>query len=152
MHVPFSKNRMKKKVKIALPLLMVLFASPSFGQSILEVTVENIKEAKGTIRVGLFKNEETFLKKAVEGKVVKASSGQLTVRFENLNPGDYAISVIHDENENTELDRNVMGIPKEGFAFGNNAMGMFGPPSFDEAKVAVPDQKKVTQLIKLKYF
>jgi uncharacterized protein (DUF2141 family) len=152
MHVPFSKNRMEKKLKIVLPLLMVLFAWPSFAQSVLEVTVENIKEAKGTIRVGLFKNEETFLKKAVEGKVVKASSGQLTVRFENLNPGEYGISVFHDENENSELDKNVMGIPKEGFAFGNNAMGMFGPPSFNEAKVAVPDKSKVTQLIKLKYF
>jgi uncharacterized protein (DUF2141 family) len=152
MHVPFSKNRMEKKVKIVLPLLMVLFAWPSFAQSVLEVTVENIKEAKGTIRVGLFKNEETFLKKAVEGKVVKASSGQLTVRFENLNPGEYGISVFHDENENSELDKNVMGIPKEGFAFGNNAMGMFGPPSFNDAKVAVPDKTKVTQLIKLKYF
>jgi uncharacterized protein (DUF2141 family) len=143
---------MEKKVKIALPLLMILFAWPSFAQSTLEVTVENIREAKGTIRVGLFKNEETFLKKAVEGKVVKASSGQLTVRFDHLNPGEYGISVFHDENENSELDKNAMGIPKEGFAFGNNAMGMFGPPSFNDAKVAVPDKTKVTQLIKLKYF
>ena len=140
----------KKHIGIIMAVLAVSFTS--FAQSTLEVTVQNIKEAKGTIRVGLFKTEDTFLKKAAEGKIVKASGSEVTVRFENLKSGDYAVSVIHDENENGELDKNVMGIPKEGFAFGNNAMGMFGPPSFEEAKVIVKDNAQAKQLIKLKYF
>jgi uncharacterized protein (DUF2141 family) len=45
-----------------------------------------------------------------------------------------------------------MGIPKEGFGFGNNAMGMFGPPSFDEAKVNIKDKSPAKQSVKLKYF
>jgi uncharacterized protein (DUF2141 family) len=120
------------------------------AQGSLEVIVENIKEAKGTIRVGLFTNENDFLKKVADGKIVKANVGTVTVVFENLKRGDYAVSVIHDENENGELDTNVVGIPKEGFGFGNNAMGTFGPPSFDKAKITL--DKSAKQVISLRYF
>ncbi len=116
----------------------------------IEVNVTNIKSKKGFIRVGLFTNEKDFLKNAAEGKVVRISGEEVTVVFENLKAGDYALSVIHDENENGELDSNTFGIPKEGFAFGNNSMGTFGPPSFDKAKVEVREQP-VKQVIKLKY-
>lgn len=116
----------------------------------IEVNVTNIESKKGTIRIGLFASEKDFLKNAIKGKVVKASGSEVTVSFENLEPGEYAVSVIHDENENGELDKNVFGIPKEGFAFGNNAMGSFGPPSFEKAKIVISDQRE-RQVLKLKY-
>lgn len=138
-------------------LILTLFIINLFSPGLLKaqstslvVNVNNIKSQKGSIRVGLFSNEKDFLKNAVEGKVVKISGGEMTIVFENLKPGDYALSVIHDENENGELDSNAIGIPKEGFAFGNNSMGTFGPPSFEKAKVEVRDQP-VKQVIKLKY-
>jgi uncharacterized protein (DUF2141 family) len=141
---------MKTVTSNILIAIMMMNVPNLFAQS-LEVTVQNIKDTKGSIRVGLFTNEKDFLKKASEGKIVKASSEEVKVLFENLKPGTYAVSVIHDENENGELDSNFMGIPKEGFAFGNNAMGTFGPPSFDESKVVI-DKTTVVQVIKLKYF
>lgn len=122
----------------------------AWSQGSIEVKVTDIREAKGDIRVGLFNNEDSFLKKAIEGKVVKASSDGVTVVFENLPEGEYAVSVLHDENGNGEMDKNVMGIPKEGFAFGNNAMGTFGPPSFEKSKVVVK-KSRVRQELKLKY-
>ncbi len=131
-------------------LLIALGGGLHAQTSVLEVTVTNLKSEKGSIRIGLFDKEEDFLKNAVKGKVVKASGKEVTVRFENLEPGEYALSVIHDENENGELDSNALGIPKEGFAFGNNAMGSFGPPSFEKAKVKVGDSASCS--IKLKYF
>jgi uncharacterized protein (DUF2141 family) len=137
-------------IHIALAGICTIISSALFAQNKLEVTVRNIKEAKGTIRVGLFTSEKDFLKKAAEGKVVKANAKEITVVFENLKSGDYAVSVIHDENENGELDSNMVGIPKEGFAFGNNAMGAFGPPSFDKAKVSLTKNEK--QVVELKYF
>ena len=112
--------------------------------------MRNIRAEKGNIMVGLFNNEDDFLKKALHGKVVKASGTTVTVLFENLPAGDYAVSIVHDENENGEMDTNMVGLPKEGFAFGNNAMGMFGPPSFDKAKVQL-DGKPQKQDITLKY-
>lgn len=52
------------------------------------------------------------------------------VIVENLNSGKYAFKYFHDENKNKKLDTNLIGLPKEGFGFSNNAKGKFGPPSF----------------------
>ncbi len=51
--------------------------------------------------------------------------------------GRYAIAVIHDENGNHKLDRNFLGIPKEGFGFANNPRVTLSAPSFKEASVDV---------------
>ena len=57
-----------------------------------------------------------------------------------LPPGDYGIAVIHDENRNHKLDRNFLGIPKEGFGFANNPhVGLSAPPfSAGIVKVTCP--------------
>lgn len=137
-------------MKNLLLILLLWLPVVARSQGSIEVKVTEIREAKGDIRVGLFKDADTFLKKAIEGKVVKASKDGVTVVFENVPEGDYAVSVLHDENGNGEMDSNVVGIPKEGFAFGNNAMGTFGPPSFEKAKVVVKNGR-VRQELKMKY-
>jgi uncharacterized protein (DUF2141 family) len=143
---------MKTKIYLSCAILVALISTSAFPQTSLEVNIRNVKDTKGTVRVGLFMNEKEFLKRADFGKVIKAQKGEVTVVFENLLPGDYAISVIHDANENGEIDSNLFGIPTEGFGFGNNAMGTFGPPSFDKAKVAVEKNGKESHAIDLKYF
>ena len=55
----------------------------------------------------------------------------------DLPPGDYGVAVIHEENRNRKLDRNFLGIPKEGFGFANNPhVGLSAPP-FSAALVHV---------------
>lgn len=137
-------------MKYAIAIFLLAFSLTAWAQGSLEVRVDNVRKASGTVRVGLFSNEKDFLKKPIAGKVVKADANSVTVVFTDLQPGDYAVSVIHDENENGELDSNALGMPKEGFAFGNNSMGMFGPPSFKEAKIEV--RSKMSHTIKLRYF
>jgi uncharacterized protein (DUF2141 family) len=132
-------------------LVIALNSLESLAQSSLEIHVNNIKSKKGSILFALFSSEADYLKDPVEKKIIKPTGKDVTVVFENLQPGDYALSVIHDENENSELDSNAFGIPKEGFAFGNNALGSFGPPSFEKATIKVGDQD-VKQDIKLKYY
>jgi uncharacterized protein (DUF2141 family) len=138
-------------MKALLTITALLLFVGSYAQGKLEVVVTNIKSANGSIRVGLFNNEKDFLEKPIAGKVVRASGSEVIVSFEGLTKGEYAVSVYHDENSNEELDTNFVGIPREGFAFGNNAMGTFGPPSFEKAKVRVED-KTVQQKVALKYF
>ena len=71
-----------------------------------------------------------------------------TMRFvvQDLAPGRYALSAFHDENDNGELDTNLMGIPSEGYGFGNDASAAFGPPSFKAAAVDVDAASNVTAL------
>lgn len=131
--------------------LILCMANSVFAQEMLRVEVVNIKNNSGSIRVGLFDNEKDFLRKAVLGESISANEEKVIVVFENIPPGEYAISVIHDENNNEELDLNFLGIPKEGFGFGNDAKGTFGPPSFDKAKVKI-GEGVVKQVITLRYF
>jgi uncharacterized protein (DUF2141 family) len=78
---------------------------------------------------------------------VKADS--LTLTFENLPFGTYAVSVHHDINENGRLDKNFFGIPREPFGVSNNPKKFFGPPSFDQAKFLFKEsnQKIVIELL-----
>lgn len=52
-------------------------------------------------------------------------------------PGNYGIAAIDDENSNARLDRDFLGIPKEGFGFANNPRVIFGAPPFHAAEVHV---------------
>ncbi len=134
-------NKMKKLSISALLLVSLLTTSSLYAQRKMEVMIKNIKEQKGTIRVALFSNEKDFLENFLLGKIVKVSGNEAKVVFENLKPGDYAVSVFHDENENEKLDSGFMGIPNEPYGFSNDAMGTFGPPSFEKAKVKLDSDK-----------
>jgi uncharacterized protein (DUF2141 family) len=123
----------------------------TYGQGTLEVTVDGIRETRGTIWIGLFTSETDFPHKATEGKIVEIRGNSVHVVFTNLRVGDYALSVFHDANQNGKLDKNSLGIPKEGFGFGNNAMGTFGPPSFNKAKVVIDNGGIAKQVIHVKY-
>jgi uncharacterized protein (DUF2141 family) len=61
---------------------------------------------------------------------------QVTEEFK-VAPGKYGVVVIHDENQNQKLDRNFLGIPKEGFGFANNPRVLLSAPSFQAASVQV---------------
>ena len=139
-----EKRTIMKKLTISALLMIALVAATNLiAQGKLEVTIKNIKESKGTIRVSLFNNENDFLKKSFESKVIKASN-EASVVFENLKPGEYAISVIHDLNENNELDKGFMGIPQEPYGFSNDARGKFGPPSYEESKITIKGDVKTS--------
>lgn len=67
-----------------------------------------------------------------------------------LPAGDYALSVIHDENGNGKLDT-FAGIPREGVGFSRNPKLMFGPPGFAAVRFAVSGAG-VPQSVRIKYF
>lgn len=139
-----------KKVVCLLTGFVMLASINVVAQGSLEITIRNLRNDNGNVRVGIFR-EDNFLKKAVFGEVQKAANGTVVVVFDDLPAGEYALSVIHDENANEDLDSNALGIPKEGFAFGNNAMGFFGPPSFDNAKFRIDHGKRAKQVIDIRY-
>ena len=140
----FDQKTMKKVSISALIMIGLLAASNLFGQGKLEVTVKNIKDQKGSIMVSLFSNEKDFLEKTIDSKVVMVSATEATVIFEKLIPGEYAVSVIHDLNDNKKLDTGFMGIPKEPYGFSNNARGQFGPPSYESSKLVVKGEVRTS--------
>jgi len=136
-------------------VLIILLAACSIaqGQNNLEVKIDKIKNDNGDILIGLYSNEQSFPRHVADGKIIKASMDGVTVEFTDLKPGLYAISVLHDENSNKDMDQNGIGIPKEGYGFSNNAKASFGPPSFQKAKIELQlGQKDTIISIDMKYF
>ena len=132
-------------------IIFTLTYATTAAQGEVNITVRNIRKITGSLMVGLFDSDRDFPKKAVVGKVVTVTGDSLTLIFKDLKPAWYAISVIHDENNNGKLDTNIFGIPKEGFGFGNNAIGRFGPPSFKNARICIDDHP-VKTVLSLKYY
>ena len=114
-----------------------LMTAPAALASDLTVTVEGIEKAQGTIMLGLF-DEATYEDSgSIQGANLKVDGARVTVTFEGLAPGEYAVKLFHDVNDDGEMNTNPFGMPTEPFAFSNDARGRFGPAKWDAAKFTV---------------
>jgi uncharacterized protein (DUF2141 family) len=105
----------------------------------LTVNVSSAKSAQGKVRVDLYNSANGFPDKpanAFRHEVVDIDAKALTAKavFADLPHGVYAVAVHHDENGNGEMDKNILGIPKEGHGASNNPTAPRRPPNFDEGK------------------
>ena len=109
----------------------------------LTINISGLNSDKGTLLIGLYNNKETFLKKHFKGDVVKIKDKKSLVIFKDLPKGEYAVSFIHDENNNNKMDTNFMKIPKEDYGCSNNARGFMGPPKYNDAKFQLTANKTI---------
>jgi uncharacterized protein (DUF2141 family) len=116
------------------------------AQSRLVVELTNLRNNKGNIAIELLDEN----KQSVKGATGKIENNKCTVIFNDLKDGKYAIQYFHDENSNKKLDKNFIGIPKEGYGFSNDAIGTFGPKDFEEWLFEVSQDKVIK--IKTLYF
>lgn len=104
--------------------------------------VSGLRSTKGQVLACLTTRADAFPDCAKDPQARKltvpaTAAGRLD--FGAVPDGDYAISLIHDENGNGKLDTRLM-IPREGFGFSRDAPARFGPPRFDKAAFAVRGQ------------
>lgn len=131
-------------MKNILFFALTLISVEIFAQHKIEVIVTNVGEVKGNMMVAVYNNEGDFMKKHYDVKKAKITGKEVVVVFENVKPGEYAVTLFQDLNENLKLDTNLIGMPKEPYGFSNNVMGNMGPPSFEQAKVKVDEDKKLS--------
>jgi uncharacterized protein (DUF2141 family) len=139
--------------KFLLVVGVILFSIPSFGQNSygkLKIKIEGLKNKKGSINIAVFKSDEDFKnEKFTFATRIKADSDGNFV-FDKVEFGRYAVAIYHDENENSKLDLNFVGIPKEGYGFSNNIKGVLGPPKFKETSFQL-NQAETSLSIQLIY-
>jgi uncharacterized protein (DUF2141 family) len=128
---------MNKLLNTALCSAAILTANMASAAD-LSIHIDDVKSAEGKLMVAVFSSATTFLKKPENGTGAAAAAGSNLVVFKDLPAGEYAFAVYHDANSNGKMDKNLIGIPTEDYAFSNNALGKMGPPSFDSAKFALP--------------
>src|SRR5580765_2365082 len=112
-------------------LALMFIAGPASAARII-VTIDGLHSANGNVFVGLYASPNKFLhgNECDAFKKVRASAGPITVAFDNLPPGTYAVGAYHDENGNGHLDTNLLGLPIEGYALSNGVRAILAPPRF----------------------
>jgi uncharacterized protein (DUF2141 family) len=103
----------------------------------------------GMMMIAIYGSEETFNQPAagLAAQSVPIVEGQavLKVPVERL-PARIAIAAYHDENGDSDLNRNRLGIPSERYGFSRNARGLTGPPSFKQAVINRPAAGETIEL------
>ena len=142
-----------KKFRLSLIVIsLTLFVSIAYAQTgTITVEISGIQGTEGQISIGLYTSEEGFPKteKSYKGLNIRVTGEEVVAAFQDVPAGTYAIAVFHDTNSNGKLDKNFLGIPKEGYAFSNNVFGTFGPPDFEDASFEFDGNKTVK--IKMRY-
>ena len=102
----------------------------------LEVNIDGVTSAEGTLKVLLFHQEIGFPledKNAMYAVDVDASKADNKVVFKSIPYGEYAIYVYHDENNNGRFDKTIVGAPKEGFGYTNMKSKKRTAPLFSQS-------------------
>ncbi len=107
-------------------------------QGTLKVQVSGLRDLVGQVCLKIFAAGQPFPDGAGvpgQGQCVPIAANPLTVQFDNLPYGQYAVAAFHDRNQDGQINQGAFGIPLEGFGFSNNPPIGFGPPSFEAAKI-----------------
>jgi uncharacterized protein (DUF2141 family) len=133
----------------ALGLMILVLAFIPKEENTLQLTVNQVKNNQGVVRVLLFKGADGFpdvVEKAYSNASIEIKGNKAEITFENLPEGTYALSVFHDSQNTGKLRTNALGIPRDGYGFSNNATGTFGPPSFEKAAFKVTAGKNLVAI------
>lgn len=93
----------------------------------------SVRGPAGHVVCALFRRSG-WLKNPVQWQRAAIRKGHADCVFTAVARNDYAISAFHDENDDTKLDTNFLGIPTESWCTSRDAKAFFGPPSFDAAR------------------
>ncbi|WP_246021815.1 DUF2141 domain-containing protein [Alteraurantiacibacter aquimixticola] len=146
---------------LALGALGLLASAPAIPAASTEagttvsITVSNLRNKKGVVMACMTTDPDRFPRCRDDAgshrtTVDVPAGGAVSLRFANVQPGTYAIALLHDENENGRADRALTMIPREGFGFSRDAPVRMGPPDFEDAAFTV-GTTPVSQAIRMRY-
>lgn len=113
-------------------------ATSSTGARRVVVVVTNLRSDSGRVVGGLFASRDHWLEEGRANGDCHATirHGRARCVFDRVPSGAVAFAGMHDEDGDGALDRDLLGIPSEGYAFSNDVREPLGPPSFDAASFA----------------
>ena len=114
-----------------------LIPASAFAEDV-RVTLTGVEARGGQILASLQTEEEFMQPRGAYGAVLPApaANGDVVIVFENVAPGVYAFSAMHDANGDYEMQRQENGRPLEGWAMHNGA-SLRARPTFEQVKIEV---------------
>ena len=136
-----------------LGLAAGLVATPAVAGEVV-ITVTDLRSTKGVVRACMTTREDIFpkcIKDPSSHRTVVPAGEKVEIRFSGVKPGNYAIALLHDENDNGKADRALGMMPKEGYGFSRDAPVKMAPPNFKDA-VFTQGEGTNRLTIKMRYF
>ena len=130
-----------------------LLASFQVSSATLTVIISDVRSDIGVLNIGIYDNKNDWLGSSTVQKrsltVLEHNVGGVVTTSFEVEPGEYAISVHHDDNDNGKMDTNFIGIPKEPTGLSNGAVPKFGPPKYKHAAYLIGDEDLEMSIILL---
>jgi len=128
-------------------------AEPASNTSTISVNVGPLRTSNGSVACRLYTSAEGFPRTATGTSTqrVKVTGSSARCVFEKVTPGTYAVMVHHDENDNRKMDKNLLGMPLEGYGASNNRTYALSAPTWEESKFVVEAGKPRAFAIALRY-
>jgi len=136
---------------LTITFALIISSFLSFAQNVntqsITVTINNVKSDTGKVILTLH-NQSTFMKtpEGVQSTETTIKDGKISITFNDVAPGNYAIMALHDENENKNMDFDTNRMPLESYGMSNNPMS-FGPPQYKDAEFEIKN-KDITMAIR----
>jgi uncharacterized protein (DUF2141 family) len=122
------------------------------GETLVFV-VHDIRSDTGTLRGGIYADAGRWTQ--VGGQVAvctaRVSGGTARCVIHAPGPGTYAFAFYHDADDDNQLDRDLVGIPQEGYGFSNDVRPGLGPPSFESASFRVAANETYSARVVARY-
>jgi uncharacterized protein (DUF2141 family) len=138
---------------LVIIIATLLFSQSVRSQSKVEANIFNLRNDKGVCRACLFNNASSFdgeNGKPFQCLAVPVKNRVAQAIFNNIPEGTYALFVFHDENNNNKMDKNFMGIPKEGYGASKNKLPFASAPDFNDNRFTVNSKTTVQLLVKIR--
>jgi uncharacterized protein (DUF2141 family) len=118
-------------------LLVALFVTMEAQAATVTVTITDVRDSRGVVRVAVCPRADFLHPRCPYVGLTRSETGSVVVTIKNVPPGVYAAQAFQDAKDTGILERNWLGLPKEGMGFSNNAPMRFGPPNFSDAAFAL---------------
>lgn len=148
-----QSNRLRMKVRPIASLLLSAgllgAARPAAETQPVTVVVSSLVSTTSTVKLFFYNTRAGFLKsgKWAFSKSVKPEGKSQFSLPVALPPGEWAVAITQDLNNNDKIDKNFLGIPTEPYAFSNNIRPTLAAPDFNECKFMVDGPGRVVSIV-----
>jgi uncharacterized protein (DUF2141 family) len=120
----------------------------------VRVVLTGFRRDRGKALLAMFTSKSGFPENHTKAfaKIAANIRGKRSMAvFKNVPPGKFAIVVLHDENGDKKMEKNFIGIPKEGFGISRNPKTRMGAPRWKDASLRIAPGQKARVVIRMKY-
>ena len=116
----------------------------------VRVDVEGVRSDRGQVVVELCTASEKLDEPCRLHSQGPAQAGMVSLSIPDIAPGTYAAWAWHDEDGTGRLKRDLLGRPRDGVGYSNDAQGPLGLPDFGDASFEVGPRGAETT-VRLRY-